>query len=265
MFNDNGGSRTDTLIKLVLVFFLSLLSFSVGTFVGKQFSDSQHKIAEMENNGGDMDRSTASVPPDATKQDPGQAISEEEITKLSDEFIKKEKGEAPPAAQDTDMAKKEVGTPKGTTAMTGPMVGEASKGEGNKTEVGKVVTKKDNNVHDEIAAVSKRIAKDEKVAAPKARPSRIPSSLPKELANSSIGKFTVQISSHPEEGEAKTTAQQLKEKGLSAFYVPAPVGGKTWYRVSVGLFATRKEAIEYRTKLVKDEGLSTAIVQKIVK
>lgn len=46
--NQIGGSRTDTLIKLVLVFFLSLLSFSVGTFVGKQFSDSQHKIADLE-------------------------------------------------------------------------------------------------------------------------------------------------------------------------------------------------------------------------
>src|ERR1700760_844665 len=100
MFNQNGGSRTDTLIKLVLVFFLSLLSFSVGTFVGKQFSDSQHKMAELETNGPaagteTADRSSASIPPDAAKPEVGQAISEDEITKLSEEFIKKDKTETP--------------------------------------------------------------------------------------------------------------------------------------------------------------------------
>src|SRR5271163_27811 len=82
MLNQIGGSRTDTLIKLVLVFFLSLLSFSVGTFVGKQFSDSQHRVAELE---GDSDRVVASVPNDL-KAKPDQVISEEEISKLSDEF-----------------------------------------------------------------------------------------------------------------------------------------------------------------------------------
>ena len=71
MLNQNGGSRTDTLIKLVLVFFLSLLSFSVGTFVGKQFSDSQHKIAALEN-GEDADRNTASIPADATLEGVGK-------------------------------------------------------------------------------------------------------------------------------------------------------------------------------------------------
>lgn len=46
--NQRGGAKTDTMVKLILVFFVSLLSFSVGTFVGKQFSDSQHKLAALE-------------------------------------------------------------------------------------------------------------------------------------------------------------------------------------------------------------------------
>src|SRR5579862_8673660 len=94
MLNENGGSRTDTLIKLVLVFFLSLLSFSVGTFVGKQFSDSQHRVADLE---GDSDRVVASIPSDVAKAEPNQAISEEEISKLSDEFVKKERQDQNPA------------------------------------------------------------------------------------------------------------------------------------------------------------------------
>ena len=37
------------------------------------------------------DRNTASIPPDVTKTEPGPAVTEDEINKLSDEFVKKEK------------------------------------------------------------------------------------------------------------------------------------------------------------------------------
>ncbi len=45
---DHKSSGTDTVVKVVLVFFISLLSFSIGTFVGKKFSDKQHRMASME-------------------------------------------------------------------------------------------------------------------------------------------------------------------------------------------------------------------------
>ena len=36
-----GGSKADTAVKLVLIFFISLLSFTVGTLVGGQFEKSK--------------------------------------------------------------------------------------------------------------------------------------------------------------------------------------------------------------------------------
>lgn len=42
------SQKTDNLIKLALVFFVSLLSFSIGTYVGKKYSDNQHKLAALE-------------------------------------------------------------------------------------------------------------------------------------------------------------------------------------------------------------------------
>ena len=42
------SQKTDNLIKLALVFFVSLLSFSIGTYVGKKYSDNQHKLALLE-------------------------------------------------------------------------------------------------------------------------------------------------------------------------------------------------------------------------
>lgn len=237
MLNENGGSRTDTLIKLVLVFFLSLLSFSVGTFVGKQFSDSQHRVADLE---GDTDRVVASVPSDVTKAEPNQAISEEEISKLSDEFVKKERSVASaPAAATTDQ-EKPAPAPAKTAAVTKPAA-----------------------VHDEIAEVTKKIAQGMKVEPPKAPVSRMPTSYPKEQLGSAIGKYTVQLSSHATEDEAKAKAKEYRDKGFSAFYVPAPVKGKTWYRVSVGQFTTADEAKKYKSSLGKDGVFASAIVQKI--
>jgi septal ring-binding cell division protein DamX len=187
--------------------------------------------------------------------EPGQAISEEEITKLSDEFVKKEKDPDMAPAADGGSAKAE-----GSQGLTGPEVGE-EKSESNK----KPELPKTSSVHDEITAVSKKIAAGGKVELAKVTPSRIPSSLPTELASSSIGKYTVQISSTPDEKDAQARAQDLKDKGLSAFYVPASIKGKTWYRVSVGLFDDRKGALEYRTKLMKEQNVSSAIVEKIAK
>lgn len=38
----------EVIIKLTLVIFLSMLAFSIGTFVGEQFSESQKRVAKAE-------------------------------------------------------------------------------------------------------------------------------------------------------------------------------------------------------------------------
>ncbi len=48
MSKEKGSSKADTLVKVVLVFFISLLSFSVGTFVGKTVSDTDHRRVALE-------------------------------------------------------------------------------------------------------------------------------------------------------------------------------------------------------------------------
>ncbi len=249
MLNENGGSRTDTLIKLVLVFFLSLLSFSVGTFVGKQFSDSQHKIAELE---GDSDRSVASIPADATKAAPNPAISEDEISKVSDEFVKKERQENP-------------GTP---ATATPPNEMAAASNKDLIKEPAPAAPKKDAKppiaVHDEIANVTKQIAQGMTIEPPKpAAKTRFPSSYPKNVEASAVGKYTVQLSAFSTEEEAKTAAQNFRDKGYSAFYAPGQKDGKTWYRVSVGQFTTYQEAKDYKNALPKDNNFENKFVNKI--
>jgi hypothetical protein len=90
MRNQKGGSRTDTLIKLVLIFFISLLSFSVGTFVGKNFSDSKYKQAQLEGEFDGGGRETASIPNNNLEVKPEEALTEKDIDQIANEFTKPE-------------------------------------------------------------------------------------------------------------------------------------------------------------------------------
>lgn len=271
------GSKTDAIVKLVLVFFVALLSFSIGTFVGKKFSDNQHKMAQMEpgsEEGGEhddssahgeaakhddaakegehgeaanhneasaeqgakdehADRNVASVSADAHDVKPEKALSDEEISKLAEEFVVDDKK-------------------------------EATKGHG-KEEVAhegkKVAAEKS---HDSKEATKHESKSEEHVAAVPSSASRIPSALPKEVAASStLGKYTVQVASYPSEQEAQKRAAELKEKGFSAFYITAKIKNQTWYRVNVGLFTTQKEADAYKKDLISKAQVPSPIVQKL--
>lgn len=264
----NNGAKTDVIVKLVLVFFISLLSFSIGTFVGKKFSDNQHKIAQLEPKSGasELEREVASVHPDSNEVKPKDALNDEEIKKLAEEFVSDDEGKkaaTPPAHEDAHAApvvpaheshdNKEVAAP--THAVNARVAAEQAAPSSKASEASKRVVAGH-------AAEPEHKTEDVKT-------NRIPQSLPKELSSSAIGKFTVQVASYPTEDEAQKVAGDLKEKGFSSFYVPAKIKNKktnserTWFRVSVGLFNTQKEAEIYKTDLLARAKISSAIIQKI--
>ena len=238
------GSKTDLVVKLVLVFFISLLSFSIGTFVGKKYSDNQHELALLEPNKdakGEAQREVASVgeegKTDGTEKKANSTMSDEEIAKLAEEFV----------ADETESPEK----------------GEKAEGTETKTVENKTTTETvaKNETKNEPSHVAQQMTETHVAATPKTE--RVPSSLPKNVAQYTVGKFTVQVASYADEGEAQKLASDLKTKGYSAFYVPANVKGKTWFRVSVGQFATPKEAASYRAELLSKAKVNSAIVQKI--
>lgn len=277
MSGEKYGSKTDVVVKLVLVFFIALLSFSIGTFVGKKFSDNQYKLSQLEPQNGHNEEATASteggenrgiasISPNAGEVKPEKALSDDEIAKLASEFVSDDEGGK----------KQEV---KPTTAAAGEAHGEKAEGkteakteikEAAKTELtasahGTTNTGKSVLKEAQPLKPAERMAegKSAVVANPPAVVSRIPSSLPKEAATSAIGKYTVQVASYASEKEAQKKAAELKDHGYSAFYVAAKVKGQTWYRVSVGLFTTQKEADTYKKDLMKNGKVASAIVTKV--
>ncbi len=230
--NQAGGARTDIIVKFILVFFISLLSFSVGTFVGKQFSDSQHRLAALETDYEKSEsqiRETASIPAGQTNVEPDKALTEEDISKMAEDFV----------AQD-DVKKEEPKT---------------EKNDGGKVDKAAAIDIKDKKtvikapkIETTIEKAADKVAQGKAPLAPQPieKPAAKPT-MPRTVASSTVGKFTVQISAQPSEDLAKQQAEKLKGQGYSAFYVESPKtkDGKTWYRVNVGLFQTAKDASDY--------------------
>jgi septal ring-binding cell division protein DamX len=289
------ASKTDAIAKLVIVFFISLLSFSIGTFVGKNYSDNQHQLAALEPSKAEKtERSVASVNEEGNSK-PG-AMTDEEIAKLAEEFVSDETaptGHGEEAAEGAHGAVAAAG--HGETAHGAPAHGATATSAKNETGHGapaaatgheaatekadakseahapRAAAPKGHVTGTEASSTAKNLAAgkaptntENKAATKTATPEeRRPSSLPKDVAAFSVGKFTVQVASYPDEAEAQKHASELKDKGYSAFYVPANIKGKTYYRVSVGQFATQKEAQSYRAEFIGKAKVGSAIVQKI--
>lgn len=279
------ASKTDAIAKLVIVFFISLLSFSIGTFVGKNYSDNQHQLAALEPSKAEKsERSVASVNEEGSSK-PG-AMTDEEIAKLAEEFVSDETtphGEEPvegahgavAAGHGTEVGHGAATSAKNETGHAAPAAApghEAASGKADAksdAHAPRATTNKGHITATEASSTAKNLAAGKAPAAPehkavtKTVEERRPSSLPKDVAAFSVGKFTVQVASYPDEAEAQKHASELKDKGYSAFYVPANIKGKTFYRVSVGQFATQKEAQSYRSEFIGKAKVGSAIVQKI--
>lgn len=263
------SSKTDVAVKLALVFFISLLSFSVGTFVGKKYSDNQHQLAALEPQNTAKpfaEREVASVEGEDVKthkEEANEVMSDEELAKLAAEFAT---DETDSSAHNTATAAHKEATTLQPSAIAEKLSEETHAAVPEKNVA--VNTHKAANAHAAVKAPAATTTAS--AVAPKVNAhvetkteERLPSSLPKDVANFSVGKFTVQIASYADETEAKAKASDLKESGYAAFYIPANIKGKVWYRVSVGQFATQKEAQNYRNKLLSSSKVNSAIVQKI--
>ncbi len=232
------AAKSDAIVKLVLVFVISLLSFAVGTFVGKKYSDQQHKMAAYEPS--KVESSDRHV---ASEKEVGKvgAMSDEEIAKLAEEFVTDDTDtkEAKP-----EMAKaEEARTPAAATAKAAEVVPAAP------LKVTHTIVENKHAVEAKPAATAKG--------------PRLPAALPQNVAQYPAGKFTVQVASFSSEDDAKKRAEDLKNKGYSAFYLPAKVNGQSWFRVSVGQFPTENEAKSYRTEFMQKSKIESAIIQKM--
>lgn len=268
--NSRGGSKTDTIVKLILVFFISLLSFSVGTFVGKQFSDSQHRLASLENEynkDSDQSRSTASIPGEEMEVEPSQILSNEDVAKLAEEFVQDKKGDdhADRGTASTAEVQEHAADTHAAENKPVPAHMPSEKKEETKSQAADKHAKEN---HGEVTDKAAQKIANNKAPLHAAKPAvdtkKAMADLPATVSADAKGKYTIQVSSHQTETEAKTRVSELTNKGFVASYISANVDGKPWYRVGVGTFGTVKSAKEYLEKVKDNSAFKGAIVRQIV-
>lgn len=288
------SQKTDNLIKLALVFFVSLLSFSIGTYVGKKYSDNQHKLALLEPKKDNLETqlvanefatdnsqiephaNTALPTTNSTELMTGidektSALTDSEVAKIAEEFANEDEEEigedkmigsiesdVKPVGKTTHTVKA-IDTPTKLVAQAKPTPNQAS---APTTAVVKPVV----TAPKPIAQVDKSVDTTETV---KPTPTdaadsreRVPASIPPKQEITPI-HYTVQIGSFPTQDEAEKLTKSLQNKGYKTSYVPATVNGQTWFRVNVGLFGTVREAQDYKKEFLEKTQFTSAIVQRL--
>lgn len=228
--------NTNRIIELALVFFISLFSFSIGTFVGKKYSDNQHRLALLEPNKKTEERkeieNAAPTETAAATTNSESEITDADVAKMAEEFS----SDNEEVHSDATVAKAEAATTTAATAAT---------------------TKSVKVVKPEVKDVKEVAANEEENS------ERDIASIP--VKAKSMGTYTVQVGSYPSEAEATKMTDSLLARGYKANAVAANVNGKTMYRVQVGMFNNFNEAQEYKKELMEKNRLTSAFVQKVSK
>lgn len=241
------SGKSETFIKLGLVFFISLLSFAIGTLVGKEYSDRQYKLSKLEptEHHDTSKREVASLDHGVNK------LSDEEIAKLAEEFVTDDTVESAkeghaevPAIEKRILASKSEEFEEMNDAAL-----EAAQA---------LIDGRHESGHGE-----KDTGHTRKVAATETTKPSLPHSMPKNAAQDSVGKYTIQVGAYLKEEDAKNRTQGLKAKGYNAFYIPGVVDGKTWYRVNVGTYATLDEAKRANDKYIADNAGQKGFIKVI--
>ena len=280
--------NTNRIIELCLVFLVSILSFSIGTFVGKKYSDNQHKLALLDPNYNKHESvadetssrtvatdahgtTTETAPAETTVADaPTKAaatndehgnpikanitnstpITDADVAKMAEEFSEENTEDL------VDTSKANSGSIVKTINEDGSIVPDKTKTkdkkETTKKKKKKVAKASGETVVREVANISERahsITQDVKNAD----------------ATDGKSQYTVQVGAFPSPSEADKIASSLQARGYKASQSVATVNGKTWYRVQVGLFSSLQDAQTYKKELVEQNHLTSAIIQRLNK
>ena len=247
-------SRLEKVIVTLLVVLVSLLSFSVGIISGKGLSDKEYALKSIDKKYSHaMNDDT-----DAHDEVPGSGeLSEEEIQQLAKSAIENAESEG-------HGEKREVASASGHHGNAAAHAEDAhdtsAKAHGKKEVAHEAAHSDKHEAHSEkheAAPQYKQVAHGMPV-----EDDRSPSSVAKKAAAT---EYTVQVASYESLKDAENMAGSLIKKGYPAFPFKTEINGKTWYRVSIGSFKNKKEAMTYQTEIGKQGVVKDSIVQKLTR
>lgn len=255
-------SKLNVVLTAMLVVFVCLLSFSIGVISGKGWSDRDYKVKHIE-----QDSHLKMAKEDEAPI--GEEMTEKEVELLTQKALEEAKAEDPMVA---------------AAAAPAPAAGAKP---ANAKKPGIALPESDAAPADANAKAPKAKAAAGKEAATSKEPTpanKGPASTSNKIEVKVDGKgergisslpptpsapppasieYTVQVAAYKTMGEAEDHSQKLIDKGFPAFPVKAVIDGADWYRVSIGSFKNRSQAMKYEEALKKQTFVKSTFVQKI--
>ena len=89
--------------------------------------------------------------------------------------------------------------------------------------------------------------------------------LPLNVAESLDAKYTIRLGIYDQERKAKAYVEELKDEGLNTFYMLLQRENKSWYRVSLGVYADKVIAKKELNRILRTTSIQTGSVEEILK
>jgi cell division protein FtsN len=226
-------SKLNVVLTALLVIFVCLLSFGIGVISGKGWSDRDYKVRHIE-----QDTHLKMALSERADETPiMEEMSAKEVEILTQRALEEARAQAA-FADERDLKD-----------IKDEMI-QASLEEGESDDEERDASKSKSQMAQQSSVTSSQ--------------KRVVSSVPKaKFAKPSSIEYTVQVAAYKTMSEAENHSQKLIDKGFPAFPVKAIINGQDWYRVSIGSFKTRQQAIKYEQALKKQAVVKNTFVQKI--
>lgn len=234
----------------MLVFFVWLLSFSIGVISGKGWSDREHQVRNLESD----NHFKAAQEDNEPLEDP---MTKKEVELLTQRALEEAKAEAPDMSPAEDNPQRNVANEK---MMDKKMMAASDKPSEKPSDKPKEKPDKDKEPKGREASTAKM---DEPTNGKEIK-REVSSLMPKpSVPKPTAVEYTVQVASYKTVEEAEKHSEKLIDKGFPAFPIRAMIDGKLWYRVSIGSFKSKKQAKKYEKSLRKQAVVKNTLVQKI--
>jgi cell division septation protein DedD len=237
--SNNSGTNNSKIISLFITFaVLFIVVFSLGVIIGKGLGGSDTQTTER-NYDEDVSSEEFSEPKLVGE---GSMVQDSNLTEIeSKELVVDEETEI-----DTDDAPKQSTNDQAEVVKTDDNADTKAPSE--KSQSNELPKESDSQSKEETESLEVSIEKS---------PLKNQDSTPAKSAIPKIdpsGRYTVQIGAFQDQSQANRLLNSMKSKGYPAFIkqMESP-DNKRWYRVRVGTFSTRDDALSYGDKIKEKE------------
>ncbi len=213
-------------IKWTSMCFVCLMTFSLGIFLGKQWSDTDPQSVNISS---ELDSNTKKVQPD-------QKQVKDTHSEVQDIHSEKK----PP---------QEVHSQTNTTTTTNPSQRKPS------SDTEEVQKHQDKKIPEKNELESSETPQME---------SSSYNNLPLKVKKTLSAKYTIQLRTYKKEDQAISYLKNLKDQGIDAFYMSfTDDNDQTWYRVSSGVYSDKTLANNELQRILKTTSVEDASIKEI--